>query len=103
LATIFVGLVGGEAAGVHLVGDLPFGLPHIALPEFNLTVLRDLAPGALAVVLAGYAEALGAAKAAAMQGGTRSSSRMGPPTNTRQITSYLHIRLAGLPKASTRA
>jgi MFS superfamily sulfate permease-like transporter len=31
--------------------------------------LRELAPGALAIVLVGYAEALGAAKAAAMQSG----------------------------------
>jgi SulP family sulfate permease len=32
-------------------------------------VLKELAPGALAIVLVGYAEALGGAKAAAMQGG----------------------------------
>jgi sulfate permease, SulP family len=31
--------------------------------------LRELVPGALAIVLVGYAEALGGAKAAAMQGG----------------------------------
>jgi len=68
-ATIFVGLVGGEAAGVHVVGDLPSGLPHFTLPEFDAAILRELAPGALAIVLVGYAEALGAANAAAMQGG----------------------------------
>src|SRR4029077_15652945 len=32
-------------------------------------ILQQLAPGALAIVLVGYAEALGGAKAAAMQGG----------------------------------
>lgn len=69
VATIFVGLVGGEAAGVHVVGDLPSGLPHFTLPEFDPTILRELTPGALAIVLVGYAEALGAAKAAAMQDG----------------------------------
>jgi len=69
VATIFVGLVGGEAAGVHVVGDLPSGLPHFTLPEFDAAILRELAPGALAIVLVGYAEALGAANAAAMQGG----------------------------------
>ena len=68
-ATIFVGLVGGEAAGVDVVGDLPSGLPHFTLPEFDAAILRELAPGALAIVLVGYAEALGAANAAAMQGG----------------------------------
>src|SRR6266581_4256785 len=69
VATILVGLFEGEAAGVRVVGDLPSGLPHLALPKLDLAVLQELAPGALAIVLVGYAEALGGAKAAAMQGG----------------------------------
>jgi high affinity sulfate transporter 1 len=69
VATILVGLLGGEAAGVSVVGDLPSGLPHLALPDLDPAKLRDLVPGALAIVLVGYAEALGGAKAAAMQGG----------------------------------
>jgi sulfate permease, SulP family len=52
-----------------VVGDLPSGLPHLALPDLSPSILRDLAPGALAIVLVGYAEALGGAKAAAMQTG----------------------------------
>jgi MFS superfamily sulfate permease-like transporter len=54
---------------VSVVGDLPSGLPHLVLPNFDPTILLELAPGALATVLVGYAEALGGAKAAAMQGG----------------------------------
>ena len=69
VATILVGLLHGEAAGVSVVGNLPSGLPHLALPKLDLSILRELAPGALAIVLVGYAEALGGAKAAAMQGG----------------------------------
>ena len=69
VATILVGLLGGEAAGVSVVGELPSGLPHLALPKLDPAILRELAPGALAIVLVGYAEALGGAKAAAMQGG----------------------------------
>ena len=69
VATILVSLLGGETDGVHVVGDLPSGLPHFTMPEFNPTILWELAPGALAIVLVGYAEALGAAKAAAMQDG----------------------------------
>jgi SulP family sulfate permease len=69
VATILVGLFDGEAAGVQVVGDLPSGLPHLALPDLDPAKLWDLAPGALAIVLVGYAEALGGAKAAAMQGG----------------------------------
>ncbi len=69
VATILVGLLGGEAAGISVVGDLPSGLPHLTLPHLDPAILRELAPGALAIVLVGYAEALGGAKAAAMQGG----------------------------------
>ena len=32
-ATVIVGLLGGEAAGVSVVGDLPSGLPHLTLPD----------------------------------------------------------------------
>ena len=69
VATILVGLLGGEGAGVSVVGDLPSGLPHLVLPNLNPAILYELAPGALAIVLVGYAEALGGAKAAAMQSG----------------------------------
>jgi high affinity sulfate transporter 1 len=68
-ATILVGVLGGEAAGVSVVGKLPSGLPHLALPRLDPAILWELTPGALAIVLVGYAEALGGAKAAAMQGG----------------------------------
>ena len=69
VATILVALLGGEAAGISVIGDLPSGVPHLALPNVDPTILQKLAPGALAIVLVGYAEALGGAKAAAMQGG----------------------------------
>jgi high affinity sulfate transporter 1 len=69
VAMILVGLLGGEAAGVSVVGDLPSGLPHLTPPALDPEILRELAPGALAIVLIGYAEALGGAKAAAMQEG----------------------------------
>jgi len=68
-ATVLVGVFGGEAAGVSVVGELPSGLPHFALPKLDIAVLRELAPGALAIVLVGYAEALGGAKAAALESG----------------------------------
>ena len=68
-ATVLVGLLGGEAAGISVVGNLPSGLPHLTLPNLDPAVLLELVPGALAIVLVGYAEALGGAKAAALQGG----------------------------------
>jgi high affinity sulfate transporter 1 len=69
MATIVIGLLGGEATGVHVAGHLPSGLPHLTLPILDLSKLSELVPGALAIVLVGYAEALGAAKAAALQSG----------------------------------
>ena len=69
VATIVVSLLGGEAHGVDVVGSLPSGLPRFTVPKVDLTTLQELAPAALAIVLVGYAEALGAAKAAATQGG----------------------------------
>src|SRR5499427_6952143 len=69
VATILIGLLGGEATGVHVAGHIPSGLPHLTSPNLDATILYELAPGALAIVLVGYAEALGAAKAAAIQSG----------------------------------
>src|SRR5499427_2686275 len=68
VATIVIGLLGGEATGVHVAGHIPSGLPHLTLPRFDATTFYELAPGALAIVLVGYAEALGAAKAATQSG-----------------------------------
>jgi len=70
VATAAIGLLGGEATGVHVAGHIPSGLPHLVSPNFDITILRELAPGALAIVLVGYAESLGAAKAAAIEGGS---------------------------------
>jgi MFS superfamily sulfate permease-like transporter len=67
VATLLVGLLGGDAAGISVVGHLPSGLPHLTPPVIDPNTLRNLAAGALAIVLIGYAEALGAAKAAATQ------------------------------------
>jgi high affinity sulfate transporter 1 len=69
VATIVVRVFGGEAVGVDVVGNLPSGMPRFEVPNLDLTTLQELAPAALAIVLVGYAEALGAAKAAAVQVG----------------------------------
>jgi high affinity sulfate transporter 1 len=68
LATIVVTLLGGEAAGISVVGELPSGLPRFTVPVIDPVKLSELVPGALAIVLIGYAEALGGAKAAVTPG-----------------------------------
>jgi len=70
VATMAIGLLGGEQTGVHVAGHIPSGLPHLVLPNLDLTILKELTPGALAIVLVGYAESLGAAKAAAIESGS---------------------------------
>ena len=70
VATAVIGFLGGEATGVHVAGHIPSGLPHLVRPNFDITRLRELAPGALAIVLVGYAESLGAAKAATIESGS---------------------------------
>src|SRR5215831_232151 len=70
VATATIGLLGGEATGVRVAGHIPSGLPHLVLPSFDISILQALAPGALAIVLVGYAESLGAAKAAAIETGS---------------------------------
>jgi MFS superfamily sulfate permease-like transporter len=69
VATISIWLLGGESTGVHVAGHIPSGLPRLTLPNLDTRILRELTPGALAIVLVGYAEALGAARAAALQSG----------------------------------
>src|SRR5262249_50378361 len=45
VATILIGLLGGEAAGVSVVGHLPPGLPHLTPPVLDPKILWELAPG----------------------------------------------------------
>src|SRR5262245_42757229 len=70
VATILIELLGGAAHGVHVAGHIPSGLPGLSAPNLEIATVRELLPGALAIVLVGYAEALGAAKAAAMEDGS---------------------------------
>lgn len=63
MATIIMTFM-GPVAGVGFVGALPSGLPHFRVPSFDPVISVKLLPGALSIVLVGYAEALGAAKAA---------------------------------------
>jgi high affinity sulfate transporter 1 len=69
-AIVVIGALGGEASGVRVAGHIPSGLPSLTAPNLAPAILRELLPGALAIVLVGYAEALGAAKAAALQDGS---------------------------------
>jgi len=63
LAIVASAVFGFEDSGIHIVGDIPSGLPPIGLPGWPEGVLLvDLILGALAIVIVGYAESLAAAK-----------------------------------------
>lgn len=64
LAVIAVILLDLDNKGVKIVGSQEAGLPPFGIPRVSLADLKGLIPGALAIVLLGYAESLGAAKAA---------------------------------------
>ena len=55
--------------GVDVIGTLSTGLPPMSLPDVSLTEYMAIIPGALAILLLGYVETLGAAKSAASSGG----------------------------------
>jgi high affinity sulfate transporter 1 len=63
LAILASAVLGFEEAGIHIVGEIPSGLPPIGLPGWPEGVLLgELVLGALAIVIVGYAESLAAAK-----------------------------------------
>ena len=55
--------------GVDVIGTLSTGLPPMSLPDVSLTEYMTIIPGALAIVLLGYIETIGAAKSAVSRGG----------------------------------
>ncbi|HET8735838.1 MAG TPA: sulfate permease, partial [Pricia sp.] len=60
LAVYFFAL---DTHGVHIVGDVPGGLPSFSLPEFSWPKVKGLFAIAVAIALIGYAEAIGIGKA----------------------------------------
>ncbi|MFC2054991.1 SulP family inorganic anion transporter [Chloroflexota bacterium] len=63
LAIIVSALVGFEDMGIHIVGEIPAGLPPIGLPE-GITIDQVLAllPGAMAISLVAFAESVATAR-----------------------------------------
>lgn len=63
VGTLLVWALGLDARGVAIVGEVPRGLPRPALPVFDLGIMRELLPTALAVALVSFMEAISVAKA----------------------------------------
>ena len=72
LASIVVSVaLGLEAAGVHVVGDLPAGLAPPSLPGVGLEAVPLLLVGAVGIALVAFAEAVGPANEFARKHGGR--------------------------------
>jgi sulfate permease, SulP family len=65
VGSVLAWLLGAEQHGIALVGSLPAQLPPLSMPEFSISSLRELAPGALAIALLGLVEAVSIARAVA--------------------------------------
>ncbi|MCC6217291.1 MAG: SulP family inorganic anion transporter [Polyangiaceae bacterium] len=65
-AAVVVGRYDLEGHGVKVIGEIPARLPVFELPTFDAALVRQLAPGALAVALLGLLEAISMAKAIAV-------------------------------------
>jgi SulP family sulfate permease len=61
--TAAVWLFGLQEVGVKIVGDVPAGLPPLALPLLDLEAMQTLLPTALAISFVGFMESISVAKA----------------------------------------
>jgi high affinity sulfate transporter 1 len=62
LAIVVSALLDFESRGIHIVGDIPGGLPPFGMPDVTLEQLGSLIPGALALMLVAYAESVAVAR-----------------------------------------
>lgn len=65
VTTVASWALGFAEQGGKVVGEIPSGLPSIALPTLNLTMALDLLPSAIIISLVGFMEAISIAKAMA--------------------------------------
>jgi high affinity sulfate transporter 1 len=70
LAISLSSLLDFEAMGVHIVGEIPAGMPPFGLPEgITLTKIMALLPGAAGVALVAFAESVAMARGIAVKNG----------------------------------
>ncbi|MFK5959212.1 MAG: solute carrier family 26 protein [Lutibacter sp.] len=63
LGVLFVKIFNLEEYGVKIVGDIPKGLPHFKIQQFNVETIKELSPIALTLALIAFMEAISVAKA----------------------------------------
>ena len=66
--------LGGDAAGIKMVGEIPAQLPPLTTPDFSFVTLKTLAPAAFAVALLGLIEAVSISRSIAAKSNQRISA-----------------------------
>jgi sulfate permease, SulP family len=62
LGSLLALVLGGEAAGIRLVGEVPGRLPKPSLPDFSFGAISELSQSAFAIALLGLIEAVAIAR-----------------------------------------
>jgi high affinity sulfate transporter 1 len=62
LAIVVSALLDFESRGIHIVGEIPGGLPPYGRPNVTVEQIVSLIPGALAVMLVAYSESIAVAR-----------------------------------------
>ena len=68
-AIVVMSLLGASRTGIHVVGELPLGLPGIRLPDIHASDIATLLPTALACFLLAYGETISVARSFAQKHG----------------------------------
>lgn len=71
VGSLLAALLGAEAKGIRLVGELPGNFPPLSLPDFSLDSIRALGSSALAIAMLGLVEAVSIARSVATRSGQR--------------------------------
>ena len=67
LTTIASWLIGFEAMGGKVIGEIPAGLPSVSLPVIDFEIMLELLPSIVVISLVGFVEAISIAKAMAVK------------------------------------
>ncbi len=67
--SLFAALLGGEAAGIRMVGHVPGGIPPFSVPDFGFDAIIKSSQSAFAVALLGLIQTLAISRAIASKSG----------------------------------
>ncbi|GMQ88392.1 MAG: solute carrier family 26 protein [Gammaproteobacteria bacterium] len=67
VTTLLAWVLGFQAAGGKVVGEIPVGLPGVVVPEFDMQTVMKMITAAITIALIGFMEAIAIAKAMAAE------------------------------------